>query len=85
VKEDQRIWQVWADLLYRWGAQDIIAELLEATGPLNLLGAQAVYFGQPLLNQILPEDHLDALANLLEDPEEIQAFSTFLRQKRSID
>ncbi|MFH1635279.1 MAG: hypothetical protein ABIG63_14905 [Chloroflexota bacterium] len=81
MKEDKHIWQVWADLLCRWGVQDIVAALLEATGPLNLLGAQAVYLGQPLLNQILPAGHLDALANLLEDPEEIQAFSSFLRQK----
>ena len=79
--KDQHIWQNWADRLHRWGMQDLVAALLEATGPLNLLGAQVVYLGQPLLNQFLPDNHLDALANLLENPKETQAFTNFLRQK----
>jgi hypothetical protein len=81
VKNNRHIWQKWADNLHRWGVQDLVATLLEATGPLNLLGAQVVYLGQPLFNQVLPEDHLDALASVLEDPEETQAFTTLLRQQ----
>ena len=59
----------------------MVAALLEATGPLNLLGAQAVYLGQPLFNLILPDGHSEALANVLENPEETRAFTEFLRHR----
>mgnify|MGYP000721211661 CR=1 FL=1 len=73
------IWKSWADTLHRWGVQDVVATLLEAIGPLNLIGAQFVYLGQPFLNMLLPEDHLNAFASLLENPKEAQAFTHFLR------
>ena len=80
MENHRQIWQVWADTLYRWGIKDIVATFLEATGPLNLLGAQVVYLGQPFLNQVLPEGHLDILAQVLEDPQATQAFVRFLKQ-----
>ena len=58
----------------------MVAAFLEAIGPLNLLGAQIIYVGQPLLDLVLPESHLNALADLLENPEETRAFTKFLRQ-----
>ena len=76
---NQHIWKIWADKLHRWGMLDFAASLLDATGPLNLLGAQVVYLGQPLFDQVLPAEHLDALALMLEDPDQTQAFTTFLR------
>ena len=81
MKNNRHIWQKWAENLHRWGVQDLVATLLEVTGPLNLLGAQVVYLGQPLFNQVLPAGHLDALAGVLEDPEETQAFTSLLRQQ----
>lgn len=81
--QDQHIWQIWADKLHQWGVQDLVAVLLEATGPLNLLGAQVVYLGQPLLNSVLPEVHLEALADMLENPKDTQAFTDLLRQKNN--
>jgi len=61
----------------------MVATLLEATGPLNLLGAQVVYLGQPLLKQVLPEDQLDALADMLENPKQTRAFTDYLRKKNN--
>ena len=81
MENHQHIWQVWADALHRWGVSEMVATFLEAAGPLNLLGAQVVYFGQPLLNQVLPEGHLDVLADVLEDPQNVRAFTSFLRQQ----
>jgi hypothetical protein len=80
---NHHIWQNWANALYRWGLEDIAATLLEASGPLSLLGAQALYMGQPLLRSIFPDDQLNALANLLEDNHQTQAFATFLREMNS--
>lgn len=85
VNQNRHIWQIWAGILHRWGVQDLVAVLLEAIGPLNLIGAQAVYIGQPFLNSIVPEGHLEALADVLEDPEKTQAFTSFLRQESGQD
>ena len=80
MKMDQQIWQVWASILHRWGLKDLAASLLEAAGPLAVLGAQVVYMGQPLLERVLPLGHMGALASLLEDADQAQAFVTFLRE-----
>jgi len=85
VERNPHIWQNWADVLHRWGVQDFVAELLVITGPLNLLGAQVVYLGLPFLNQVMPAGHVEALAHILENPEETQAFSKFIRQNPATD
>lgn len=59
------------------------AYLLEAGGPFIVLAAQMIYLGQPFLRQAMPEGHLQALVNLLEDQEEGQMFVTFLREEKS--
>ena len=80
MEQNPHIWQTWASTLNRWGVKDLAATFLDALGPLNLLGAQFVYVGQPFFNQLLPEGHLDALADLLQDPQKTQAFVSVLRQ-----
>jgi len=77
--DDRQIWQIWAEHLHRWGVDQLVATFLEAAGPLALLGAQIVYLGQPLLNPFVPESHIEALARILEEPGEAQAFIDFLR------
>jgi hypothetical protein len=80
VQENSQIWQIWADVLNRWGVKDLTAAFLEALGPINMLGAQLVYMGQPFLTPYFSEGYLDVLAELLEDPQETQAFIAVLRQ-----
>ncbi|MEA3351401.1 MAG: hypothetical protein U9Q82_12325 [Chloroflexota bacterium] len=85
MNSNQHIWQKWADALHRWRLSNLTGIVLESTGSLNLLGAQVVYLGQPLLSQFLPKDHLNALAEVLENPEQTQAFIVFLRQENRSD
>ncbi len=80
MDKDQKIWQEWARKLHAWGVQGWAASLLEAAGPLTLLGAQLIYLGQPVLRAVFPDPRLQALAGLLEDPERAQAFAAFLRE-----
>ena len=80
MKQTSLNWQIWADNLNRWGVKDLTVTILEALGPLSLLGAQLVYVGQPFLDPFFRKGHLDAMANLLENPQEKQAFIAYLRQ-----
>ena len=63
-----------------WGVEDLAASLLEAFGPLTVLGAQVVYLCQPFFMQSPSGQHLDALAHMLEDSTQTQAFALFLRE-----
>jgi hypothetical protein len=80
VNPTSQILQVWADNLNRWGINNLAAAFLDALGPLTLLGAQFVYIGQPFLNPFIPEDHLETLVNLLENPQVAKKFVAVLRQ-----
>lgn len=60
--------------------QELAASLLEAFGSLTLLGAQAIHLSQPFLSQAFPDDHLAALAGMLENRDETQAFIGLLRE-----
>ncbi|MFQ5616301.1 MAG: hypothetical protein ACE5GO_07560 [Anaerolineales bacterium] len=83
MRDEHPIWQTWAGFLHRWGLQDFMAWLLEAIEPINLLGAQLVYIGEPLLDVFVPDGHTKALAQLLEEPKETQAFVKFLKEEKT--
>ena len=78
MDSNQHIWRVWAKNVHRWGLGVWAATFLEAVGPLAMLGAQAVYLVQPFISSILPSDHLDALTELLEQPDQTRAVATLL-------
>ena len=80
MKQNLQIWHNWADNLNRWGVKDLTVTILEALGPLSLLGAQLVYVGQPFIDSFFPKGYLESLANLFENPQEKQEFIAFLRQ-----
>ena len=80
MKQNSQIWQIWSENLKRWGVKDLTITILEALGPLSLLGAQLIYVGQPFLDPFFSKGYLDVLANLFEDPQETQAFIAVLRQ-----
>lgn len=80
MNEAPHVWHRWAQTIHRWGGGNWVATLLEAVGPLTFLGGQAVYFGQPLLKQIFPSTDLNALAEMLDDPQRAKAFIAYLRQ-----
>lgn len=75
------IWQGWIDRLHRWGLGEIAATMLEAADPLNLIAAQFIYMGQPVLKGLIPADNITALATMLEDPKESSIFVNQLREK----
>jgi hypothetical protein len=80
MQADRTLWPRWASFLHRWGLKDLAAVLMDAAGPLSILGAQMIYFGQPFLPQAFPHRNLTALADLLENQTELKSFAAFLRE-----
>lgn len=79
---NRSLWSQWARFLQRWGLADLAAFLLEGGGPLAILAAQLFVVGQPVLGSSLPEGHIQAIANMMENHEEAQAFAAFLREEK---
>jgi hypothetical protein len=78
MDRNQYIWRYWARNLQLWGLTKWMASFLEICGPLTVIGAQIIYFSQPLLSRTVPDEQLDGLARLLEDPESTHAFIDYL-------
>jgi len=74
VSRRMRIARV-ARALRGWGLGGVAATLLAEGGPLPFLGAQALYFGAPVLGALAPSADLEGLAGLLEDPEAVRALA----------
>jgi len=72
-------WPQWAGFLRQHGLEGLAVWALEAVGPLAILGAQVLYLGRPLIPA--SDAQLDALAGMLEDPEELRGFTAFLQGK----
>ena len=69
--------------LRAWGVAGLAAELLESSGPLTFLGAQALYFTTPVLEPFGTSAGVVAWAELLEDPQAVQALTRRLRAQLS--
>jgi hypothetical protein len=81
LPKERASWSAWAEFLRRHGLEHLVAWALESAGPLTLLGAQALYLGSPLLRPAFSDGQIEALAGLLEDHSELEAFTTFLRKE----
>ena len=72
-------WSQWAETLRRFKMDGFASWLLDAGAPLAALGAQALYLGQPFVGG----DKFNALAHMLEEDTETQAFVRYLRGEES--
>lgn len=68
----------WEPRFARWGARlralrldGLAVALLDAAGPLRILGAQMLYIAQPALGLFGGRDTAGELARLLEDPDSL--------------
>ncbi|HKJ27580.1 MAG TPA: hypothetical protein VJ965_08080 [Anaerolineales bacterium] len=78
--DKQEKMQRWAEQLKDRGLHQVAATLLEAAGPLNIVGAQLVYLSQPVLNGFLDDRSLSSLAWMLEEPAQTKSFIQTLRE-----
>jgi hypothetical protein len=77
-------WPGWSGFLHKYGLEGVAVFLLEAAGPLTILGAQVIHFTSPLIHPLLNRARPDALTSLLEDRDESLAFAAFLREEKSL-
>ena len=70
-------WPQWAESLRRFKLDGLASWLLEAGAPLTVLGAQALYVGQPFIGG----EKINAFAQMLEEESEKQAFINYLREE----
>jgi hypothetical protein len=78
--EDRAVMQSWAARLQQWRVHQVAATMLEAAGPLKIIGAQLVFIGQPLFSGLLSGKQLETLAGMLEEPDKTRQFIQFLRE-----
>jgi len=77
---EQQMWGSWAEKLHHWGVTEFVAWLLEAAQPINMIGAQLIYIGQPLFEIFIQPMQIQALAKMLESSEKTKAFVAKLRE-----
>jgi hypothetical protein len=80
MSENQQNWMVWSRTLHRWGVENGVASLLEIAGSLSVLLAQILYISQPVLSGAVSSRSLQAVAQVLEDPEDRRQFIALLRE-----
>lgn len=74
MESTRKFWFGWAESLRKYQLQNIAASFLEGASPFAVLGAQVIYFG----GGFIKSDQLTAIASLLEDENEAQAFANYL-------
>lgn len=77
-------WPAWSGFLRKYGLENFAAFLLEAAGPLSIVGAQFLHFTGPFLHPALNAHQQDALATMLEDRQEAIAFAAYLREETAL-
>ncbi|MBI9044828.1 MAG: hypothetical protein JEZ06_10100 [Anaerolineaceae bacterium] len=79
--QQREFWVKWAQILQQWKVKDFAADALEAIGPLSIMLAQIVYFGQPFFRKSMSAQQWSAFGGLLEDREICIEFVAYLRQE----
>ncbi len=75
-------WPEWSAFLHKYGLEQAAVFLLEAAGPLSILGAQAFHLTSPFLQPALNDTQRESLSSLLEDRQEALAFAAYLREEK---
>lgn len=78
MQSSRSYWPDWLDSLRKSRLDHWVAWMLDAAGPLNILGAQLVHLAAPVLP--VENSQARAIADVLESESETRAFIQFLRE-----
>ena len=73
MKDHSELWKQWNLKLSQWQLRKLAVTLIESSGFFHPIIAQFVLIGQPMFGQTA-RMHLDAIIELLEEPQVCQAF-----------
>jgi hypothetical protein len=80
MKDHSELWKQWTLKLSQWQLRKFATTLIESSGAFHPIIAQFVLLGQPMFGQTT-RMHLDAIVELLEEPQMCQAFVEVLSQE----
>ena len=73
-------WKQWKQGLSRWHLRNFAGTLLESSGAFHPIIAQLLLMSQPMFGQTT-RNHLDAIIEMLEEPQMQQAFTDYLAEE----
>ena len=82
MEDERQYWPEWVRGLQRWNLDGLAGFFLRAVGPLGLILAQLVYFGQPIFSFGTGE-RWQAVGRLLEDDRSRRSFIELLQEAGS--
>ncbi|MEE4195656.1 MAG: hypothetical protein V2J07_10705 [Anaerolineae bacterium] len=74
------LWKQWNQKLSQWQLRSLTVTLIEGSAIIHPIIAQFVLIGQPMFGQTARK-HLDAIIELLEDPQLCKTFTDTLIQE----
>ena len=80
ITKERTYWPRWAEFLRSHGLGELTIWMLEAGGPLALIGAQMMHLGGPLFRPGLSGEAAEGLIEILEDEDERSSFIAYLRE-----
>jgi hypothetical protein len=78
--DHSELWKQWEQGLSRWQLRNLAVTLLESSGAFHPVIAQFLLMSQPMFGQTARK-HMDAIVELLEEPEMCRAFTDYLAQE----
>jgi len=78
MTEDHKLWSGWVLTLKEQGLNELVAGLIKAGEPLSIVLSQLVFFAAPMVSCVVKENSIKAFIDLLEDRDELAAFSRAL-------
>ncbi|MGA9398193.1 MAG: hypothetical protein WBV22_08030 [Anaerolineaceae bacterium] len=77
--EDHKLWSGWVLTLKEQGLNELVAGLIKAGEPLSIVLSQLMFFVEPMVSFVVKDNSIKAFIDLLEDSDELAAFSRALR------
>ena len=79
MTEDHELWSGWVTLLKKQGLDEFVAWLIKVGKPASILLSQLMTMALPLVSSSKSNHNLGLIIDLLEDSDQMEAFSRALQ------
>jgi hypothetical protein len=81
MTEDHQLWSEWVRLLKKQGLDEPVAWLIKVGKPASILLSQVMTMALPLISSSRTNHNLGLIIELLEDNQQLEAFSRALQME----